>query len=100
MSTIDVADVVVTYRQVDISATCPRCDAALCADGALRVWRFRDEMLAAKLASDPDDVDAEGGVIVDESLPEGGETFIDGIHVSCAACDAVLASGALTVREP
>jgi hypothetical protein len=95
MPTVDVADVRVVLRKVEIESRCPGCAADLRVDRALLIWRFRDEMLRARLPCDGEHgTNSEGGVVVSGVMPEGGETFVDGICVLCSICDHVLAEGA------
>jgi hypothetical protein len=100
MPTVDVADVRVTLRKIEIEPRCPGCAADLSADRALLAWRFRDEMLRARLPRDDDQgADNGGGVVVSGVMPAGGKTFVDGLCVLCAACDLVLAEGAFETKR-
>ena len=97
MPTVTVSEVIVRIRRVKLPDACPSCHHRLREEGALKVRGLVDVSRSGRLRR-AGDVDAITGLVLDDDLPDGGETFIDNVAIACRHCDHVLVKAAFTVR--
>lgn len=50
---VSVANIVVTYKTVEIETVCPNCKADLTVDGAIKAWEYVDEGVRGRLHLNP-----------------------------------------------
>jgi hypothetical protein len=91
---VEIKDVVVHTRTVEIDSRCPHCGADLCDGEAfhLDTWEYQDQQRPGRLVLEDD---GKSGHVEDDenAMPEGGESFISCIGYSCGACGYPLIDG-------
>jgi hypothetical protein len=83
--TLEVADLVVTTREVEVPDICPECGAAFREIGFIH-WEYQDQKRGAPVAEDGTIDWAEG------FTPKAGESFIP-VLWQCGGCGHDLAEG-------
>ncbi len=100
MATINVADVDVKYRAVEVPDSCPMCGNRLASEGAGRRPAVRELNLASANffgTFGREDEDDEFLVDTETSEEHPSDSVWIAFGYECAACGELLASGALSV---
>jgi hypothetical protein len=84
--TVQIADIVVTERTVELPDNCPECGAAL-RNARLRGWEYQDQCRAMSVQNDIVEFDEESN-----EVPDSGESFISYVSLRCE-CGHRLANG-------
>ena len=87
------ADVRVTYREIDLPEECPSCKVSLAGPPpTIRTWELQDQERVGYYLADSQEFQED---ILAEDAPKPGEICIKGVSYACLACNALLAEGVL-----
>lgn len=98
MPTITICDITVTKRAVELPDECPKCKTKL-RESSLTAWEYQDQSRGVTI-DDAGNVGTDGGDYSCDDLPQGGESFISWVALTCGGCGYMLAEGKVHAAPP
>lgn len=86
---LKVTDIYTKQRTVEVADTCPGCGADLTAENALKEWSKGELRFIGSYAPGED----TGFRVSEQALPEGNDSYLDGLEYQCVECNEIIAAG-------